>query len=204
MTQTPQTVLPKPRSKATLYWVLGICIAPTVAAFATFYLGDWKANADTTNYGELLTGQAVLPAMTSARTLDGKPFDIKQLSKKWVFVSVDTAACGEPCAKRLFTSRQLRAITGRERDRVARLWLVVDDAPINAELLAAHPDLTVVRVSPADAAALPVKTAQSINQHTWLIDPLGRPMMRYLAEPEPDRMKKDLTKLLYASKSWQN
>jgi hypothetical protein len=203
MTHTPAN-RPKPRSKTALYWVLGICIAPTVAAFATFYLVDWKPNTETTNYGELLTGQAILPPMLSAKTLDGKPFHLHQLDKKWVFVSVDSGACDEPCAKRLFISRQLKAITGRERDRVARLWLVTDTAAIKPELLAAHSDLTIVRVTPVDAAALPVKAEQTLNQHTWLIDPLGRPMMRYAANPEPDRMKKDLTKLLYASKSWQN
>jgi hypothetical protein len=201
MTQT--TDPSKPRSKATLYWVLGICIAPTVAAFATYYLVDWQPNTETTNYGELITGQSVLPTMPNAKTLDGKPFNLKQLDKKWVFVSVDSGACDEPCAKRLFTSRQLRAITGRERDRVARLWLVTDDTPIKPELIAVHPDLTIVKVSPAEATALPVTNASSLNQHTWLIDPLGRPMMRYAADPDPSRMKKDVSKLLYASKSWQ-
>jgi hypothetical protein len=178
-------------------------MAPTLAAFGAYYLIDWQPNTETTNYGELLTGQAALPAMSSAKTLDGKPFDIKQLDKKWVFVSVDSGACNESCAKRLFTSRQLKAITGRERERVARLWLVTDDAPIKPELIAAHPDLTIVKVSPLDAAVLPAKNADSLNQHTWLIDPLGRPMMRYVADPDPSRMKKDVSKLLYASKSWQ-
>ncbi len=204
MTQTTSTAAHKPRSKAAFYWVLGICIAPTIAAYATFYLVDWAPNTETTNYGELLTGQATLPALPSAKTLDGKPFDFKQLEKKWVFVSVDGGACDESCAKRLFTSRQLKAITGRERDRVARVWLVTDDAPIKPELLTAHPDLAVVRVNAADAGALPVKVSHTLNQHTWIIDPLGRPMMRYNASPDPDRMKKDLSKLLYASKSWQN
>ncbi len=205
MNQTSTTTaVVKPRSKATLYWIIGICLAPTIAAFATFYLVDWQPNTETTNYGELLTGQTVLAEMSSAKTLDGKPFSIKQLDKKWVFVTIDSGACDEPCAKRLFTSRQLKAITGRERERVARLWLVTDESPIKAELLAAHPDLVVVRVSATQAATLPIKAGQQANQHTWMIDPLGRPMMRYEANPNPDRMKKDVSKLLYASKSWQN
>ena len=194
---------PKPRSKSTLYWVLAVCAAPTIAAFATYYLVDWQPNTETTNYGELLTGQAALVQMPSAQTLEGKPFDIKSLDKKWVFASVDGGACLEPCAKRLFTSRQLRAITGRERERVARLWLVTDDASVSPELMAAHPDLTIVRVKASDIR-LPVPASSSLTEHTWLIDPLTRPMMRYSADPDPSRMKKDVSKLLYASKSWQN
>lgn len=192
-----------PRSKATLYWIVGVCLAPTIAAFATYYLVDWKPNTETTNYGELLTGQSALPVMPSAKTLDGQPFDLKTIHKKWVFVSVDSGACAEPCAKRLYTSRQLRAITGRERDRVTRLWLVTDNAPIAPELLAAHPDLTIVRVLPNEVG-LPMASNGTMNQYTWILDPLTRPMMRYGAEPDPNRMKKDVSKLLYASKSWQN
>jgi hypothetical protein len=185
------------------------------AAYIAYYGFDWTANTDTTNYGELLTGQTELPIMPSATTLDGKPFTMKQVFKKWTFLSVDSGACNEPCAKRLFTHRQLKAITGRERERVARLWLVTDDAQIKPELLAAHPDLIVVRVKPEDLKGLQAKTrpnapvlnasaaGQGLDQHTWLIDPLGRPMMRYDAEPNPDRMKKDVSKLLYASKNWQ-
>ncbi len=193
----------KTRSKAPLLWVIAVCIAPMLAAYAVYFGMDWQPNTETTNYGELLTGQAELPAMPSAITLDGKPFSIKQLFKKWVFVSVDSGACDEPCAKRLFTHRQLKAITGRERDRVARVWFVTDDAAIKPALLTAHPDLIVVRVKPEELKNLPIATGQTLLQHTWLIDPLGRPMMRYIAEPDPDKMKKDVSKLLYASKNWQ-
>ena len=191
------------RSLAPLYAVLAVCIAPTIAAFAAYYLMVWVPNSETTNYGELLTGQAELATMPSALTLEGKPFAMQQLFKKWVFVTADSGACDEPCAKRLFTSRQLRAITGRERDRVARVWFVTDDQPILPALLTAHPDLLVVRVKAEDLVGLPVKAGQALNQHTWMIDPLGRPMMRYNAEPDPDKMKKDVSKLLYASKNWQ-
>jgi hypothetical protein len=173
------------------------------AAYIAYYGFEWQANSDTTNYGELLTGQAELPAMPSATTLDGKPFTIKQVFKKWTFLTVDSGACNESCAKRLFTHRQLKAITGRERERVARLWFVTDDSVIKPELLTAHPDLIVVRIKPEELKGLQASTGQTLAQHTWLIDPLGRPMMRYDAEPNPDRMKKDVSKLLYASKNWQ-
>jgi hypothetical protein len=193
----------KPRSKAPLIWVLAICMAPMIAAYAVYYGLDWQPNTETTNYGELLTGQPELPTMPSARLLDGKPFEMKQVFKKWVFVSVDSGACDEACAKRLFTHRQLKAIAGRERERIARVWFVTDHAPIKPELLTAHPDLMVVRVNPSELTGLAPKAGQAITQHTWFIDPLGRPMMRYEATPDPDKMKKDVSKLLYASKNWQ-
>jgi hypothetical protein len=200
----------KRRSHAPLYWILAICIAPTIAAFTLFYAVDWsaKANTDTTNYGELLPNPAVMPNLTGAQQVLGSDntqlFDAKIIYKKWVYLTVDRGACDEPCAKRLFTTRQLRAMMGRERERIARLWLVTDDAPVDARLFAAHPDLIIVRVKPEDLTFLSAQNGHTIVQQLWMVDPLGRPMMRYSAEPEPERMKKDLTKLLYASKAWQN
>jgi hypothetical protein len=190
-------------SKAPMLWVIAVCIAPMIAAYAVYYGMDWQPNTETTNYGELLTGQAELPTMPSATTLDGKPFTMKQVFKKWTFITVDSGECNESCAKRLFTHRQLKAITGRERERVARLWFVTDDAVIKPELLTAHPDLIVVRVKPQELQGLQASSGQTLAQHTWMIDPLGRPMMRYGAAPDPDKMKKDVSKLLYASKNWQ-
>jgi hypothetical protein len=212
----PTTPAPKKRSYAPLYWVLAVCIAPTVAAFIAFYAVDWRGrmNTATTNYGELLpnptpmpdfTGatQIVLPA-NPASALETRRFDAKSLRNKWVYVTVDGGACDEPCAKRLFATRNLRAIMGRERDRVVRLWLVTDDAPIKPELLLAHPELIVLRVAPQSLGFLTPPAGSTVAQHIWIADYLARPMMRYPVEYDPDRMKKDLTKLLYASKAFQN
>lgn len=195
---------PSPRSKAPLYWVLAVCVAPTIAAFIAYYGIEWQPNTETTNYGELITAQPAVPVMLSAKTLDGQAFDMKQVFKKWVYVTVDGGACTQVCADRLFNTRQQRAISGRERDRVARLFFVTDDAPIPAALVAAHPDLTIVRASAADLAVFPVQTGQTLTSHIWIVDPLGRVMMRYAPNPDHDKMKRDLSKLLYASKGWQN
>jgi hypothetical protein len=46
--------------------------------------------------------------------------------------------------------------------------------------------------------ALPVGGA--LRDHIYLIDPLGNVMLRYPRDPEPNRMKKDLSRLLRASR----
>ncbi len=213
--ETAQSNKPNPqalkrRSKAPLYWVLAICIAPAIAAYTLFYTVDWraKANTDTTNYGELLPAPVAMPDLSGApQVLDAQKtqvFDAKTLYKKWVYVTVDSGACDEACATRLVTTRQLRAMMGRERDRIARLWLVTDDAPVDPRLFVAHPDLVMLRVKPQDAAFLKAAQGNALTQHIWIIDPLARPMMRYPVDYDHKRMKTDLTKLLYASKGWQN
>ena len=206
----PENPAPSPtqsKSKWAFYAVLGVCIAPTIAAFAAYYGMDWQDRSETTNYGELIKAQpaAVLP---SATTLDGKPFDLATLGKNWTYVHADSGVCAQACADRLFATRQIRAMTGRERERVERLFIVTDDAPVAPALIAAHPDLTIIRAPAASLGFLPVAAGQSLASTTWLMDPLNRIMMRYadmgnIKTTDPKRVHKDLSKLLYASKSWQ-
>jgi hypothetical protein len=43
-------------------------------------------------------------------------------------------------------------------------------------------------------------TAPLASSHLWLIDPLGNLMMRFPSDPDPAKMKKDILKLLKASR----
>jgi hypothetical protein len=220
MTISRHLPITKVHSYAPLYWILAVCIAPTVAAFVAFYGVDWraKANTKTTNYGELIANPTPLPMLLAAQQqINPKellPFSNQILNKKWVYLTVDSGVCDELCAKRLFTTRQLRAIAGRERDRIIRVWLVTDNAPIDIRLFAAHPDLVIVRLNsdytatnnPVNNTSTPfLKPASDTlaSQHIWVLDPLTRPMMRFPVNYQPELMKKDLSRLLYASKSWQ-
>ncbi len=46
---------------------------------------------------------------------------------------------------------------------------------------------------------LPVDAGTSVQDHIYLIDPLGNLMMRFPKDPDPGKMKKDISKLLRAS-----
>ena len=123
--------------------------------------------------------------------------------------------------------RQVRLTTGRDRDRVERLWLVSDDRTPNADALADYEGTWVLGVSaealqatwqqpatpatPSGQAAagtpspsLPTvsSTMDPLSQETsfWLVDPLGNLMMRFPQDPDPAKMKKDLIRLLKASR----
>jgi len=95
---------------------------------------------------------------------------------------------------------------GRERDRVDRLWLIPDDAPLRepiARAMAAGVPATVLRVPRAALAAwlLPAP-GLALEDSLFLIDPMGEWMMRSPAQPEPLKFKKDLERLLRASAFW--
>jgi hypothetical protein len=146
---------------------------------------------------------------------------------RWLLVRVGPSACSQDCQKALWVMRQVRLTTGRDRDRVERLWLVVDDRTPDADALADYEGTWALGVSaealqatwqqPATLAtpsgqAAAGTTSQSLptassamdplSQETsfWLVDPLGHLMMRFPQDPDPAKMKKDLIRLLKASR----
>lgn len=183
------------RSSLLPMWaVLIVCAIPVVAAFLVYFL-DLRPQAQT-NYGELVEPQRDVPALTLT-TLDGKPWDIGQLRGRWVMLSADFAACPESCAKKLFIARQVRASTGKNADRVERLWLVLDDAPVNPDVIKAYEGMHIVRASRTELEAwLP----GPLQDHIWLIDPLHNLMMEFPRDPDPILLRKDLGKLLHNSR----
>jgi hypothetical protein len=69
--------------------------------------------------------------------------------------------------------------------------------------LGADPSLQLLRV-PRDAVAawLEPDAGMRLEDHLYLVDPMGEWMMRMPADAEPARVKRDLDRLLRASASW--
>jgi hypothetical protein len=81
------------------------------------------------------------------------------------------------------------------------VWLVLDDQTVAPEVLAEHPGLRVIRVAAAQAQAfLPAPASGSIQGPMYLIDPLGNLMLQWPAQADMKRMRKDLGRLLWASR----
>jgi hypothetical protein len=157
--------------------VAAIC----VVCAAPLALG-WLASEErwisgrSSNYGELLAPQPL-----------GGP--LAPLRGKWVLVTLDAAACGPRCERKLYIVRQVRRAQGKNAGRVERLWLLTDGGTPRAELLAA---LDGSRIAAADAAL----ASAIAGDYIYLVDPLGNLMMRFPAEPEAKRMIQDLERLL--------
>ena len=83
---------------------------------------------------------------------------------------------------------------GKDQDRIVRVWLDAGGGAIASGRLAATPSLTVVRVSPAELAALP-----QAGRGIVLIDPLGNLVLAYPADPDIKGLAKDLGRVLRAS-----
>src|SRR5258706_201800 len=133
------------------------------------------------------------PAPLAAQTLKGQ----------WLLVVVSGGVCDARCEKYLWLQRQLRETLGRDKDRVDKLWLIDDDAAPRAQTLDAvrtNTEITVLR-SPRRALEgwLVPAPRRALEDHFYIVDPLGNWMMRVPVDPDPSGFKRDVEKLLRAS-----
>jgi hypothetical protein len=185
------------RRYRTLYLLLAVCVAPVFASYTAYYL---LPPSGRTNYGALVEPQRPLPEL-SLRRLDGSAVAAASLRGSWLMVQVDTGACDAACRKKLWQMRQVRLTTGRDADRVQRVWLITDHAPLATEVLREYDGTLFLRARPDEVAAFlaPEAPAAALAEHIWLVDPLGNLMLRWPKDADPSRMKKDLIKLLKVS-----
>lgn len=189
-----------------MLFLLALCAAPVVASYFTFYVIKPSGSA----YSELITPTVDLPADLPLTDLQGRAVPAESLKNQWLLTVVQPAACPEACERQLYVQRQLREMLGKNRDRVDKLWLIPEDgAAPRPELLAALSqkgvEVTVLRV-PGERLQAWLKPAagKALTDHFFLVDPMGRWMMRSPADPDPKKLKGDLDKLLKAAAGWDN
>ncbi|RZT95205.1 cytochrome oxidase Cu insertion factor (SCO1/SenC/PrrC family) [Rivibacter subsaxonicus] len=190
------------RGRMKMLLVLLVCAAPVIASYFTYYVIRPQGRV---NHGELVEPQRSLPpaAALPLTALDGSPFDAAQLKGQWLLVAVGGGACDAQCEQQLYLQRQLREALGKEKERVDRVWLVDDAAPVRAELLPGLQGATVLRAPPAALAAwLPAAQDDTLRAHFFVVDPLGNLMMRFPAPSDGKKIQRDLGKLLRASAGW--
>jgi cytochrome oxidase Cu insertion factor (SCO1/SenC/PrrC family) len=180
-----------------LFAVILICAAPMLLSYFTYYVIKPTSR---TNYGELIDPRAYPIPPLGTTALDGKPLTLDAYKGKWIMLQVDQSDCQSSCQKKLYDMRQLRLAQGKDMDRIERVWLITDDRPLETMVMREFDGTRLLRVK-ADAvnAWLPTEGGTVTADHIYMIDPLGNLMMRFPKDADPNRIKKDLNKLLKAS-----
>lgn len=183
--------------------VLAICAAPVIASYFTYFVIRPEGR---TNYSELVQPQRPLPGTLPLTDLQGRTVGAETLKGQWLLVVVSNAACDAACEKHLWLQRQLRETLGRDADRVDKLWLITDAGmprPATLAGVTTNTDATVLRVPRAALAAwLEPAAGRALEDHLYIVDPLGNWMMRAPPEAEPAKLKSDVIKLLRGSAGW--
>lgn len=183
--------------------LLLICLAPVLASYFTYYV--IRPTGTTRNYSELIEPPRDMP-VAQAQDLQGLPVPLQTLKGQWLIVTVAAGACDEACQNHLYFQRQLRETQGKDKDRIDRVWLISDDAPVQDALLPALAQATVLRVAPQVLQAwFSPAAGQQLQDHLYLVDPMGNAMMRLppaMDVQKATQARRDLERLLRASKSW--
>lgn len=191
------------RGRLKMLVLLLVCATPVVASYLAYFVVRPSARS---NYSELIEPQRPIPTDLVLADLRGAPVSASSLQGQWLLVVVAGGACDAACERHLWIQRQLREALGRDKDRVDKLWLVNDAAgpqPRALEAVSLGTPATVLRVAPSSLANwLQPAAGRSIEDHLYIVDPMGNWMMRVLADPEPSRLKRDIDRLLRASASW--
>jgi hypothetical protein len=183
--------------------LMAVCAAPVIASYFTYYVirPDGRKN-----YGELISPLRALPTV-QVKQLDGTPFALPALQGQWLIVSTASGACDAACEKRIYWQRQLREVMGRDKDRIERVWLVADEAAVKPELAKqVHAPFNDAQAFRVDAATLntwlPAAPGQKPEDHLYVVDPQGNLMLRWPADIDASKAKRDIHNLLRASGSW--
>jgi hypothetical protein len=176
-----------------------VCVAPVVASYLTYYVIRPEGRR---NYGELIDPQRPLPSITVVNAA-GLTLPLAALKDQWLLISVADSACAESCQEHLLLQRQLRETLGREKDRLDWVWLRTGETPLTEPLRQATAAAQVLQIdAQALAAWLAPAAGQKIEDHLYVVDPLGNWMMRFPANIDPKQAKRDLDRLLRASAFW--
>jgi hypothetical protein len=173
--------------------VLLVCAAPVIASYFTFYVVRPAAQS---NYGVLINPQPAIPDL-QVTALDGSSSNLRALKNQWLLVSVASGACDAACEKHVYLQRQLRESLGRDKDRLDRVWLITDAAPVAPALLE--------QVNTASQGAYALRAPQDALAQ-WLQPQAGKKLSDHLylvpADVEAAKAKRDIERLLRAANSW--
>ena len=190
-----------------MFAVLLVCAAPVVASYFTYYVLRPEGRR---SHGELIDPQRPLPAVTGV-DMKGNAIALPSLHGQWLLVSVAGGECNALCEKHLYLQRQLREGLGKNKDRLDWVWLVPNDAPLSPKITAAVQQATVVRLDAVQLSQwLAPAKGQQLQDHLYLVDPMGNWMMRFppidpnmaVDADAATKIKRDLERVLRASAFW--
>ena len=186
-------------SRVKLLLLFLVAASPVLASYFTYYVIRPEGRR---NYGELIQPQRPMPDI-QATGMNGEARSLKSLQHQWLLVSVADSACDAACERHLYLSRQMREGLGREKDRLDWVWIRTGPVELPERL---RPALSAAQVVHLDESVvgqwLQSEPGKALSDHLYVVDPMGNWMMRFPADIDPAKARRDLERLLRASSSW--
>lgn len=187
-------------AKIKLLLLLLVSAAPVIASYFTYYVIRPEGRR---NYGVLIDPQRPMPPDLIGVDLQGKPRPLTTLMHQWLLVSIADSKCDQACEKHLYLSRQLRESLGKDKERADWVWFRTGDADVPQALLPALATAQVVKFDQQSLAGwLQPDVGHALGDHLYVVDPMGNWMMRFPADADPMKVRKDLERLMRGSSAW--
>ena len=191
----------KTKSRAYLVAIFAVFFGPLLFATWLFYVPNSWMNSKTQNYGTLINPVRPLDDF-KITAINGDIWDKQHFLGKWTFLYIGDEHCDLYCEASLFKMRQVRLTLGRDRQRVQRKYLGIDnekDKQSINDIIKRYPDMQVSWFK-FDKTPNSLSIFELQKNVVYLIDPLGNLMMQYFHDATSKGMKNDLKRLLKVSK----
>lgn len=142
--------------------------------FLAKYLYEHRDVTQTVNYGKLLNP----PLMLSQMGLK----NMGEYQGHWVLFYA-TPVCDTLCTQNLYKMRQVRLATGKDQERIVRLLITQ----------------TAYKLPEAYQGTYQEDASLKIQPGLYLSDPHGNVILFYKEDADPEKLLKDLTRLLRIS-----
>jgi cytochrome oxidase Cu insertion factor (SCO1/SenC/PrrC family) len=191
-----------PQRSIQVWLFLGICALPLWAAWVV-YLDPTLVPRERVNRGELIEPPRSMPDI-HLHTLEGRPFQFKDLVGRWAILWLIGSSCDEDCPWKLYQMRQIALVLNQERVYLERLVVPLDPR-LNSQLgrhLKDYPGTWMITGPASEIAALAdqIRAAGGLKPGEpgsfCVIDPQGNLILRYPYDADPRDMLKDLKRLL--------
>jgi hypothetical protein len=185
-------------ARYTLLLLAAVFILPFIIACGLFWSG-WRPG-QFVNHGELLQPPRQLPE-TGLHRADGRPLAMSELRGKWLLVVPVAGNCGTACQQLLHGLLQVHLALNKEQNRLQRVLIsTAASAPADetalTEVQRQFPGLVIAAVDGEAAGAAWLRPLESSGPAIFVVDPLGKVIMRY-ADPNDLRgVLRDLERLL--------
>ncbi len=188
------------RKRLTLIALMALFLSPVIAA--------WLWTPDTfRNRGELIDPPRPLVnvQMISA---DGNNVDLATLFGRWTYVFFVATGCDESCKQLADAIERVRLSQGKNEKRVRLMVVTLNPDSLSSleEIRLIMPKTIVLGVSASKKKQLlrqfMLQGGESTPQSdsVFLVDPMGNLMMNYPVNTDPTDLRKDISRLLRASR----
>jgi cytochrome oxidase Cu insertion factor (SCO1/SenC/PrrC family) len=163
-----------------------VCALPIVFSYLFYFFLKPQGGK---SYGQLLEVKVV--PHTPLRTLDERQLTLADLRGKWLLLIIAPGKCDQTCQDKLFAIRQYRIGQGLEAERILRVWIIEDEAPIGPISANLLQGVCIVR-----ARQLALDFPHLWPQSIFLIDPQGHQVMRYQLGQDHRKIMNEMGKIL--------